>query len=220
MEKYKDRQQAGIVLAKYLKEYANQSNVLVLALPRGGVPVAYEIATALSLPLDVFIVRKLGVPGHKELAMGAIASGDIAVFNEPLMHQLNLDPSSIDAVFQSEQKELARRLRMYQGNRPFRELSGKTIILVDDGIATGATMQAAIKALCAHKPASILIAVPVAAKETCEEMANLVDNMICPMQPIDFRAVGLWYENFPQTTDSEVMELLEDAHSRDGQLEI
>ena len=220
MEKYINRQQAGIVLAKHLKDYVNQLNVMVLALPRGGVPVAYEIASALSLPLDVLIVRKLGVPGYKELAMGAIASGGIVIFNEPLMTQLNLEASSIDAVFQSEQKELVRRERLYRGNKPFREFSGKTIILVDDGIATGATMQAAIKALRNYKPASIIIAVPVAARETCEEISKSVDNIVCPLKPIHFHAVGLWYENFPQIADSEVIALLEKSNSTEGQLDI
>jgi putative phosphoribosyl transferase len=213
MEKYIDRKEAGIVLAKHLKDYVNQLNAIVLALPRGGVPVAFEVAKALSIPLDIFVVRKLGVPGHEELAMGAVASGGTVVFNEQLMSQLNLDKSSIDAVLQSEQKELVRRERLYRGNRPFPELSGKTIILVDDGIATGSTMQAAVMALRKHKPASIIIAVPVAAYATCEEMATLVDKIICPLRPINFYAVGLWYEQFSQTADSEVIELLEKSNS-------
>ena len=209
MEKFIDRQDAGVVLAKQLSDYANQSNVIVLALPRGGVPVAYEVAVALSVPLDVFIVRKLGVPGYEELAMGAIASGGTAIFNEPLIHNLNLDHASIDAVLQSEQKELVRREHLYRGDRSFPALSGKIIILVDDGIATGATMRAAVMALRKHQPTSIIIAVPVAAREACEEMAKLVDKIICPLRPINFHAVGLWYENFSQTADSEVIELLE-----------
>ncbi len=213
MEKFIDRQEAGIVLAKYLKDYANQSNVIALALPRGGVPVAYEVAKALSIPLDIFIVRKLGVPGHEELAMGAIASGGTVIFNEPLMSQLGIDQSSIDAVLQSEDKELVRREHLYRGNRSFPELLGKIVILVDDGIATGSTMQAAIKALRKYKPASIIIAVPVAARSTCEEMATLADKIICPLKPINFYAVGLWYENFSQTPDSEVIELLEKSNS-------
>lgn len=213
MEKYIDRKEAGIVLAKHLKDYVNQLNAIVLALPRGGVPVAYEVAKALSIPLDVFVVRKLGVPGHEELAMGAVASGGTVIFNEQLMSQLNLEQSSIDAVLQSEQKELVRRERLYRGDCPFPELSGKTIILVDDGIATGSTMQAAVKALRKHKPASIIIAVPVAAYATCEEMATLVDKIICPLRPINFYAVGLWYEQFSQTADSEVIELLEKSNS-------
>jgi predicted phosphoribosyltransferase len=213
MERYIDRYEAGTILAEYLKDYANQTNVIVLALPRGGVPVAYEIATALSIPLDIFIVRKLGVPGHEELAMGAIASGGTVVFNEPLMNQLNIEQMLIDAVLASEQKELVRRELLYRGNRPFPNLAGKKIILVDDGIATGSTMLAAVKALTKHKPASIIIAVPVAERSTCEELEALVDKIVCPLTPINFYAVGLWYEQFPQTSDSEVIELLKQSNS-------
>ncbi|EHL30444.1 phosphoribosyltransferase [Legionella drancourtii] len=213
MDKFTDRQEAGTILAEYLKDYANQSNVIILALPRGGVPVAYEIATALAIPLDIFIVRKLGVPGHEELAMGAIASGGTVIFNELLISALNLDQSSIDLVLQAEQKELLRRELLYRGDRPFPKLLDKTIILVDDGIATGSTMFAAVKALRKYKPASIIIAVPVAARETCEEMTQLVEKVICPLQPINFYAVGLWYENFTQTSDNEVIELLEKSNA-------
>ncbi len=212
MDKFTNRQEAGTILAEYLKDYANQSNVIILALPRGGVPVAYEIATALAIPLDIFIVRKLGVPGHEELAMGAIASGGTVIFNEPLINELNLDQSSIDLVLQGEQKELLRRELLYRGDRLFPKLLDKTIILVDDGIATGSTMFAAVTALRKYKPASIIIAVPVAARKTCEEMTRLVDKIICPLQPINFYAVGLWYENFTQTSDSEVVELLEKSN--------
>lgn len=213
MNRYRDRQDAGIVLAEHLKEYAHRSNVIVLALPRGGVPVAYEVAVALSLPLDIFIVRKLGVPGYEELAMGALAMGGTVILNEPLMNQLHLDQASINAVLESEQRELVRREHLYRGNRPFPELLGKTIILVDDGIATGSTMRAAVKALRNCKPAFIIVAVPVAARETCDEMAKLVDKIICPLKPINFHAVGLWYENFSQTSDSEVIEFLEKSNS-------
>ena len=208
MDKFIDRQEAGIILTKYLKNYAHQSNVIILALPRGGVPVAYEIAKALSLPLDVYIVRKLGVPGHKELAMGAIASGDTVIFNESLMNELNLEESLIEDVLRAEKKELLRRERLYRRNRPAINLTGKTIILVDDGIATGSTMLAAIQALRKHKPASIVAAVPVSAQSTYEGMKALVDKIICPLTPINFYAVGLWYENFSQTSDDEVIELL------------
>ena len=213
MEKYIDRYDAGIILAQHLKEYANQSNVITLGLPRGGVPIAYEIATALSIPLDIFIVRKLGVPGHEELAMGAIASGGTVIFNEELMHQLNVEQAAIDRVLKLEQKELARREILYRGNRPLPKLLDKTIILVDDGIATGATMLAAVTALRKHNPAAIIIAVPVAARSTCEEMKTLVDKIVCPLMPIDFYAVGLWYKNFPQTSDNEVIELLEKSNT-------
>ena len=177
-------------------------------MPRGGVPVAYEIAKALSLPLDVFIARKLGTPGHKEFAMGAIASGGATVFNEEIIQSLQIPQSAIDAVIQSEQKELLRREHLYRGNRPFPILLNKTIILIDDGIATGATMSAAIQSLQSHNPENIVIAVPVAARATCQEMTALVDKMVCPLQPIDFNAVGLWYEKFPQTSDEEVIAFL------------
>jgi len=208
MNKFVDRHEAGKILAEQLKQYAKSDNTIVLALPRGGVPVAYEIAKILSLPLDVFIVRKLGVPGHEELAMGAIATGGITVFNDEIVHSLNIPKYAIDQVIQSEKQELQRRDLIYRDNRPFPSLEGKTIILVDDGIATGATMRAAIKALQQQKPANIVIAVPVAAFSTCEEMAKLVDKIVCPLMPHEFYAVGVWYENFSQTSDEEVFELL------------
>ncbi len=206
---YVDRNQAGSVLADLLKNYAKRTDVIILALPRGGVPVAYQVATKLSLPLDIFIVRKLGVPGHEELAMGAIASGGIAVFNEEVVQMLHIQQDAIDKIQKSEQEELSRRELVYRGKRPFPELSGKTVILVDDGIATGYTMRAAIAALKQKKPAKIIVAVPVAARSTCDEIAPLVDELICPMRPNNFYAVGLWYNDFAQTTDDEVMELLQ-----------
>ena len=212
MDKFFDRQEAGIILAKYLHDFANNPNVIILALPRGGVPVASEVATALSAPLDVFIVRKLGVPGHEEFALGAIASGGTVFFNEPVMTQLRLSRISVQHVIEKEQEELLRREHLYRGSRPFPNLKEKTVILIDDGIATGATMRAAIEALRKHKPASIVIAVPVAAYSTCEELAPLVEKIICPLRPIEFYAVGLWYENFPQTSDNEVIELLKKSH--------
>lgn len=213
MDKFIDRYEAGVILANYLKDYANKPNVIILALPRGGVPVGYEIATALSAPLDVFIVRKLGLPGHEELAMGAIASGGTVFFNEPLLNQLNLNRLSIQNVVEKEREELLRREQLYRSNRPLPNLKEKIVILVDDGIATGSTMMAAIEAIHSHKPKSIVIAVPVAAYSTCEEMAPLVERIVCPLKPIDFYAVGLWYENFPQTSDDEVIELLKKSHS-------
>lgn len=213
MDKFIDRYEAGVILAKYLKDYANNPNVIILALPRGGVPIGYEIATALSAPLDVFIVRKLGLPGHEELAMGAIASGGTVFFNKQLMNQLNLDRLSIQKVIENEREELFRREHLYRGNRPFPNLKEKIVILVDDGIATGSTMMAAIEALHNHKPTSIVVAVPVAAYSTCEEIAPLVEKIVCPLKPIDFYAVGLWYEHFPQTSDDEVIELLKKSHS-------
>lgn len=210
---YIDRQHAGIVLAKLLKEYSRRTDVIVLALPRGGVPVAYEISVELSLPLDVFIVRKLGVPGHEELAMGALASGGVALLNEDIIQALHIDQSSIDLVKQVEFEELSRREQLYRGNSSFPNLLGKTIILVDDGIATGSTMKAALRALQQQKPATIIIAVPVASPSMVDEMVNLVDVIVCPLRPINFHAVGLWYDNFSQTTDEEVIELLEKSKS-------
>ncbi|MCP0913774.1 MULTISPECIES: phosphoribosyltransferase [Legionella] len=213
MEKFADRHQAGTILAKRLHEYERKSNGIVLALPRGGVPVAYEIAQALSLPLDVFIVRKLGVPGHEELAMGAIASGGTLFFNEDIVHSMDIPQRRIQAVIDSEQKELARREALYRQGKPFPSLTGKTVILVDDGIATGATIHAAIKALRKLKPEQIILAVPVAALSTCRELAREVEGIICPLQPVDFYAVGLWYDDFSQTTDEEVSQLLRKTNS-------
>ncbi|MGQ3888944.1 phosphoribosyltransferase [Legionella sp. CNM-1927-20] len=212
MDKYQDRQAAGKVLAKHLKEYANKANTIVLALPRGGVPVAYEIASALNLPLDVFLVRKLGVPWHKELAMGAIASGGCKFFNQEVIESLEISQDDIDKTLIKEEKELKRREVLYRDNRAFPSFYNKTIILVDDGIATGSTMRAAIKALKNRKPANILVAVPVAALSTFKEMTGLVDRVICPLKPIHFYAVGMWYAHFPQITDTEVTELLRKAN--------
>lgn len=212
MEKFLDRLDAGAILASYLEDYAMRSDVIALALPRGGVPVAYEVALALSIPLDVFVVRKLGVPGHEELALGAIAAGDTVVLNQQLIDELKLEESAIQDIKHSEQKELLRREHLYRGNRSFPELEGKTVILIDDGIATGATMRVAVKAVRAHNPARVVIAVPVAAHSSCEEIALLVDEMICPVQPIKFYAVGMWYEHFKETSDKEVIDLLEKLH--------
>jgi predicted phosphoribosyltransferase len=214
MEKYPDRYEAGKILATELKSYAKRSDVIVLALPRGGVPVAYEIAKTLSLPLDVFIVRKLGVPGHEELAMGAIASGGVTVFNDEVLRDLPISKSMVDQVIQSESEELNQREIKYRGKRPFPDFTNKTIILVDDGIATGATMKAAIKALRQQKPASIIVAVPVAEYSTCQEIGNLVEKIVCPLKPHDFYAVGAWYENFSQTEDQEVYQLLKQAQTK------
>ncbi|CEK10542.1 phosphoribosyltransferase [Legionella hackeliae] len=208
MEKFINRHEAGRILADQLRSYAKQPDVIVLALPRGGVPVGYEIAKALSVPLDVFIVRKLGVPGHEELAMGAIASGDTTIFNEDIVEALHVSKEAIDEVIHSEEEELKRREILYRHDEPFPKLQDKIVILVDDGVATGATMRAAIKAIRQNNPARLVMAIPVAAFSTYQEMSKLVDEIVCPLQPLHFYAVGLWYEDFAQTTDDEVSELL------------
>lgn len=205
---YSDRYQAGLVLADLLKDYSKKTDVIILALPRGGVPVAYEIAKKLSLELDIFIVRKLGLPGHEEFTMGAIASGGTVALNEEVLSALHIEKDALNKVLQSEKDELSRRESVYRGNKSFPELTGQTVILVDDGIATGYTMRAAIAALKQKHPAKIIIAVPVAARSTCDELAPLVDAIICPLQPANFYAVGLWYNDFSQTTDDEVIKLL------------
>jgi putative phosphoribosyl transferase len=205
---YRDRSDAGRVLATQLTAYANRSDVLVLALPRGGVPVAYEVAKALHAPLDVFIVRKLGVPGHEELAMGAIATGGVCVLNEDVVQMLRIPDKVIEAVIAKEQQELERREHLYRDDRPPPDVRDCTIILIDDGLATGATMRAAIKALRQQHPARLVVAVPVAAPPTCEELGAQVDEIICAKTPEPFYGVGYWYEDFSQTTDEEVHALL------------
>jgi putative phosphoribosyl transferase len=207
---FKDRVEAGRTLGEQLRRhgYADQPDTLVLALPRGGVPVAYEVAKALHAPLDVFIVRKLGVPGHEELAMGAIATGGVRVLNDRVVQMLQVPNKWIDRVAQEELAELERRERDYRGDRPPPEIRGKTVIIVDDGLATGSTMRAATAALRQQGPARIVVAVPVAADETCDEFRAEVDEVICAITPEPFHAVGLWYEDFSQTTDAEVRELL------------
>lgn len=210
---YRDRFEAGRLLATKLTAYAHRQDVLVLALPRGGVPVAYEVAKALKAPLDVFVVRKLGVPGHEELAMGAIATGGIRVLNEEVVHMLRIPHSVINAVAAQEQQELERREHLYRDDRPPPDVSGRTVILVDDGLATGSTMRAAIEALRRQHPAHIVVAVPVAAPSTCDEFRAEVDDIICAKTPEPFYGVGYWYEDFSQTTDKEVHDLLAQAES-------
>ncbi len=208
---YQNRKEAGQVLATKLAAYANRQDVLVLGLPRGGVPVAYEVAQALHAPLDVFVVRKLGVPGHEELAMGAIATGDIRVLNEDVVRMLRIPESVINAVVAREQQELERREQLYRDDRPLPDVSGRTIILIDDGLATGATMRAAVKALRQEHPARIVVAVPVAAPTTCQEFTTEVDEIVCAATPEPFYGVGYWYEDFSQTSDKEVHDLLAQA---------
>jgi predicted phosphoribosyltransferase len=209
--RFQDRAHAGRVLAGKLARYAGRSDVRVLALPRGGVPVAYEVAQALGAPLDVFLVRKLGVPGHRELAMGAIATGHVRVLNHDIVGQLGIPPELIESVAAREEQELARRERAYRGDRPPVDVKDRIVILVDDGLATGASMRAAVAALRQQKPARIVVAVPTAAPETCAAIAQEVDEIVCAETPRPFYAVGLWYEDFGETTDEEVRSLLGSA---------
>lgn len=205
---FRNRREAGRQLAVRLAAYANRPDVLVLALPRGGVPVAYEVARALNAPMDVFLVRKLGVPGYEELAMGAIATGGVRVLNEDVVRGLDIPDYVIDAVAAREQEELERRERAYRDGRPPPDIRGRIVTLVDDGLATGATMQAAVKALRQQQPARIIVAVPTAAAETCERLKAEADEVICAMTPQPFYGVGRWYDDFSQTTDEEVRDLL------------
>jgi len=219
-ERFANRSEAGRLLAEKLTAYANRPDVLVLALPRGGVPVAYEVARTLGAPLDIFLVRKLGVPGYEELAMGAVATGGVRVLNDQIVNGLGIPGYVIDAVAAQEQQELARRERLYRGGRPPPDVRGRTVILVDDGLATGATMRAAIMALRQVQPARIVAAIPTASPETCEELRAEVDDVICAITPEPFLAVGHWYEDFSQTTDDEVRDLLarqQRQHSVDAQ---
>jgi putative phosphoribosyl transferase len=207
---FRDRRDAGRFLARRLKRYAGRSDVVVLALPRGGVPVAYEVAKELRAPLDLFLVRKLGMPGHEEYAMGAIASGGVRVLNDRIVNE-GIPADVIDRVTRQELQELERRERAYRGTRPPPEIRGRTVILVDDGLATGSTMRAAAAALRRLGPKKIVVAVPVAAPETCDELRSEVDEIVCGETPRLFQAVGLWYDDFSQTTDEEVGDLLERA---------
>jgi predicted phosphoribosyltransferase len=208
---YLNRSEAGKYLAAQLANYADRDDVVVLALPRGGVPVAFEVAKALHAPLDIFLVRKLGVPGHEELAMGAISTGGVRVLNQDVVDYLGIPGDVIDAVAANELRELERRELVYRGDRPEPEVREKTVILVDDGLATGSTMRAAAAALRKQNPARIVVAVPVSAPETCDEYRMGVDEIICARTPQPFLGVGRWYRDFSQTTDEEVRELLEEA---------
>jgi putative phosphoribosyl transferase len=208
---FRNRQEAGRLLIGRLVAYADRTDVVILALPRGGVPVAFEIASALHAPLDVMVVRKLGVPGHEELAMGAIASGGVQVINEEVVRHLGLTPAVLASVAAIERHELARREQTYRGERSPVTVEGRTVILVDDGLATGSTMRAAVAALRKRGPARIVVAVPTAAPETCEELKAEVDEMVCATTPTPFYGVGQWYDDFSQTTDEEVRNLLEQA---------
>jgi predicted phosphoribosyltransferase len=210
---FSDRREAGRVLARALQKYASRDDVVVLALPRGGVPVAFEVAEALGAPLDVFLVRKLGTPGQRELAMGAIASGGIRVLNDEVVRWLGITPEQIDLVASEEQRELDRRQQAYLEGRPPVPLEARIVILVDDGLATGSTMKAAVQAVRQRHPQRVIVAVPVGARDTCNEMAALADEVVCARMPDPFSAVGLWYRNFDQTTDEEVMDLIHEHAS-------
>jgi putative phosphoribosyl transferase len=208
---FRNRTEAGRLLSHKLLAYANQRNLIVLALPRGGVPVAFEVAKVLHAPLDVFLVRKLGVPGHEELAMGAIASGGVRVLNDIVIDAFDVSPQTIDMITAKEQEELERRERHYRGDGSMPDLRQRTVILIDDGLATGSTMRAAVAALRQQQPARIVVAVPTAARETCKHFEAEVDEIICAQTPEPFVAVGMWYRDFSQTTDQEVHDLLERA---------
>jgi putative phosphoribosyl transferase len=210
-ERFRDRRDGGAHLARELTAYADRPDLLVLALPRGGVPVGYEIARALHAPLDVFVVRKLGVPGHAELAMGAIAGGGATHLNVDVIAALGIPDEVIASTIAREQRELERRERLYRGDRPRPEIEGRTIILVDDGLATGASMQAAIAALREEHPSRVVVAVPVAAAETCASLRDAADDVVCCRTPYPFHGVGVWYDDFSQLTDAGVRTLLDAA---------
>jgi putative phosphoribosyl transferase len=212
---FRDRAEAGDVLAGQLGHYAGRADVLVLALPRGGVPVGARVAQALGAPLDVFVVRKLGVPGHEELAMGAIASGGVQVRNEEVVGRLGLGEADLDRVAEAEGRELARRERSYREGRPPPDLAGRVVILVDDGLATGSTMRAAVAAARRLGPARVVVAVPTAPASTCQRLRDAADEVVCVTTPRPFRAVGYSYHSFPQTSDQEVRELLRTAWTAD-----
>jgi len=206
---FRDRVQAGQVLSQKLKAYADRADVMVLALPRGGVPVALEVARLLHAPLDVFLVRKLGTPGQEELAMGAIASGGIRVLNDEVVESLHVPERVIDSVTARELRELARRERLYREGRPPLDVTDRTVILVDDGLATGSTMRAAVAALRQARPKRLVVAVPLAAAPTCRDLRGEVDELVCLQTPEPFYSVGFWYEDFSQTSDEDIREMLE-----------
>jgi len=212
---FKNRADAGRKLAARLTRYGDREDVLVLALPRGGVPVAYEVAKELKAPLDVFLVRKLGVPGHEELAMGAIASSGVRVVNEELVNYLGIPDEVIDGIAAVEQRELERRAVAYRDDRPPPDVKDRIVILIDDGLATGSTMRAAAASLRLQKPRRIVVAVPVSSPETCDEFRSEVDEIVCAVTPQHFQGVGLWYDDFSQTSDEEVRELLKRAVQRE-----
>ena len=208
---FRNRAEAGQVLARRLQQYKNQPDMLVLGLPRGGVPVAYEVARELNAPLDVFIVRKLGVPGHEELGMGAIATGGVRILHEGIIREFGISQELIDSVSEREQAELDRRNRLYRGDRPAPAIKDRTVVIVDDGLATGSTMKAAIQAVRQQAPRRLIVAVPTAPAETCEQVKESADEVVCAITPDPFLAVGGSYADFSQTTDEEVRDLIASA---------
>jgi predicted phosphoribosyltransferase len=208
---FRDRHHAGQSLARELVEYADRDDVVVLGLPRGGVPVAYEVAAALNVPLEPFVVRKIGAPQHEEFAIGAIASGGISIIDRRAVAELGISEGEIGGIVERESRELARRERLYRGTRPFPDLTGKTVILVDDGLATGASMRVAVEAIQAKNPARVVAAAPVASRSACSMLRKAADACVCVADPEPFYGVGMWYEDFSQTTDDEVIALLESA---------
>ena len=215
MSRFKNRKEAGQKLAAKLQMYAHRPDVIVLGLPRGGIPVAFEVARKLGLPLDVFVVRKLGAPGREELAMGAIASGGIRVFNDDVVRMLNISGNAIESAAEREGEELERREKAYRDNLPPINVKDKSIIIVDDGLATGATMRAAVLALRKQGPLAIIVAVPAGSPDACEKVGEEADGIICAIAPEPFFAVGAWYDDFSQTTDEEIRQLLKMAHEPD-----
>lgn len=215
MEPFENRVEAGRRLAELLSDYRDRDNVIVLALPRGGVPVGLEVARRLRAPLDLMLVRKLGVPGHEELAMGAIASG-ARVLNEDVIINCGISESALERETRAEEAELERRARRYRGDRPWPQLTNRCVILVDDGIATGATMAVAARAVRAQRPAELVIAVPVAPPATIERFATLADRFVCPLQPMSFWAIGAWYRDFTQLSDEQVIDMMQEADELGG----
>ncbi len=209
---FRNRREAGTLLAKKLASLDSRSEAIVLALPRGGVPVAYEVARALHLPLDILVVRKLGLPGHEEFAFGAVASGGVSFINEGIVNSLRMTDAMVERVVERENLELARRERLYRGDRPAANLRGKTVIVVDDGLATGASMRVAIGSIKTQQPTQIIVAVPVASEDTCEQLKDEAEVWcVCAVMPEPFYAVGLWYRDFSQTSDEEVCKLLAES---------
>jgi putative phosphoribosyl transferase len=217
MSIYRDRREAGRALATVLRKYKNEPDLMVLALPRGGVPVGYEVARALRAPLDVFVVRKLGVPGQEEYAMGALASGGASVLNRRLIATLRISDDDVAGVVAQERRELARRERLYRGDLPPLDAKNRSVLLVDDGLATGSTMRAAIAGLKQLLPRRIIVGVPIAPPDACEQLAREAGDVVCAATPQPFHAVSLWYDDFSQTSDEEVHELLRDARRHDGE---